>query len=99
MQLLRFVQSPTLIYNSLDYRNRQKHLEPPRPPPTKRAKTEEDHILSTSSSEQKDSYEDCSSQAVDADDDTARIKKGRSQQSSEIAKLKIRLLAEKVGYI
>ena len=99
MQLLRFVQSPTLIYNSLDYRNRQKDLEPPRPPPTKRAKTEEDHILSTSSSEQKDSYEDCSSQAVDADDDTARIKKGRSQQSSEIAKLKIRLLAEKVGYI
>ena len=99
MQLLRFVQSPTLIYNSLDYRNRQKDLEPPRPPPTKRAKTEEDHILSTSTSEQKDSYEDCSSQAVDADDDTARIKKGRSQQSSEIAKLKIRLLAEKVGYI
>ena len=99
MQLLRFVQSPTLIYNSLDYRNRQKDLEPPRPPPTKRAKTEEDRILSTSSSEQKDSYEDCSSQAVDADDDTARIKKGRIEQSSEIAKLKIRLLAEKVGYI
>ena len=103
MQLLRFVQSPTLIYNSLDYRNRQKDLEPPRPPPTKRAKTEEDHILSTSSSEQKDSYEDCSSQsdegAVDADDDTARIKKERIEQSSEIAKIKIMLLAEKVGYI
>ena len=92
MHLSSFVQSPTLIYISPDYRNRQ-------PPSTKHSKTEEHHILSTSTSEQKDSYEDCSSQAVDADDDTARIKKGRSQQSSEIAKLKIRLLAEKVGYI
>ena len=92
MHLSSFVQSPTLIYISPDYRNRQ-------PPSTKHSKTEEHHILSTSTSEQKDSYEDCSSQAVDADDDTARITKGRSQQYSEIAKLKIRLLAEKVGYI
>ena len=89
MHLSSFVQSPTLIYISPDYRNRQ-------PPSTKHSKTEEHHILSTSTSEQKDSYEDCSSQsdegAVDADDDTARITKGRSQQSSEIAKLKSCLL-------
>ena len=91
MHLSSFVQSPTLIYISPDYRNRQ-------PPSTKHSKTEEHHILSTSTSEQKDSYEDCSSQAVDADDYTVRITKGRSQQSSEIAKLKMELLAEKVGY-